>query len=98
MINLPYPNLTSAEAETYQDDWNNIIDTQDPGNTISALAFAVTVYQTILLPDSLLGEFNAADQTKKLVMLDICQNVLSNPETGVTFEDQYIAEYNIIYP
>lgn len=98
MIELPYPNLASIEAEGYQDDWNAIIDTQDPGNTIGAIAFPVEVFQVILLPDSLVGEFGAANQQKKLGMLDICQDVLANPEPGNTFEAQYIAKYNEIYP
>ena len=98
MIKLPYPNLETAEAEAYQDDWNAIIDAHDPGNTIGAIAFPVEVFQVIILPDSLVAAFGAANQEKKLVMLDLAQQVLANPEVGNTFEAQYIAEYNKIYP
>jgi hypothetical protein len=85
--------LSNANSETLTNDYQDAIDAQ--GGDQVALSLAVSAYVSFIIPASLLTAYNAANQAKKEVMADLCQETFAS---GEVFDTYYVNRYNELYP
>jgi hypothetical protein len=85
--------LSNADSETLTNDYQDAIDAQ--GGDQVALSLAVSAYVSFIIPASLLTAYNAANQAKKEVMANLCQETFAS---GEVFDTYYVNRYNELYP
>ena len=85
--------LSSADSETLTNDYQDAIDAQ--GGDQVAFSLAVAAYVSFIIPASLVSAYNAANQTKKERMAELCQITFAS---GQDFDTTYTTLYNEIYP
>lgn len=85
--------FNDADSEILADEYQNAILAQ--GGTQKAKKLNVDAFIAFIIPGALEADYNAADQTKKEVMANICQQTIASGEDFDTF---YTAEYNKLYP
>jgi hypothetical protein len=85
--------LSNADSETLTNDYQDAIDAQ--GGDQVALSLAVSAYVSFIVPASLLTAYNAANQAKKEVMANLCQETFAS---GEVFDTYYVNRYNELYP
>jgi|APFre7841882793_1041355.scaffolds.fasta_scaffold35954_2 hypothetical protein len=85
--------LSSSDSELLRDDYQDAIDAQS--GTQIAKALAVSAYVAFIIPASLNTAYNAANQAKKEVMANICQETFASAED---FDTYYVNRYNELYP
>ena len=85
--------LSSADSEQLTNDYQDAIDAQ--GGDQVAFSLAVAAYVSFIIPASLVSAYNAANQAKKEVMADICQETFAS---GEVFDTYYVNRYNELYP
>jgi len=87
------PLLSSANSEQLTNDYQDAIDEQ--GGDQVAFSLAVAAYISFIIPASLVSAYNAANQTKKERMAELCQITFAS---GQDFDTYYTTLYNEIYP
>jgi hypothetical protein len=87
------PLLSSANSEVLTNDYQDAIDAQ--GGDQVAFSLAVAAYVSFIVPASLVSAYNAANQTKKERMAELCQITFAS---GQDFDNTYTTLYNEIYP
>ena len=87
------PLLSSANSEVLTNDYQDAIDEQ--GGDQVAFSLAVAAYVSFIIPASLVSAYNAANQTKKERMAELCQITFAS---GQDFDTYYTTLYNEIYP
>jgi hypothetical protein len=87
------PLLSSANSEQLTNDYQDAID--DQGGDQVAFSLAVAAYVSFIIPASLVSAYNAANQTKKERMAELCQITFAS---GQDFDTTYTTLYNEIYP
>jgi hypothetical protein len=87
------PLLSSANSEQLTNDYQDAIDNQ--GGDQVAFSLAVAAYVSFIIPASLVSAYNAANQTKKERMAELCQITFAS---GQDFDTTYTTLYNEIYP
>jgi hypothetical protein len=87
------PLLSSANSEVLTNDYQDAIDEQ--GGDQVAFSLAVAAYISFIIPASLVSAYNAANQTKKERMAELCQITFAS---GQDFDTYYTTLYNEIYP
>jgi hypothetical protein len=85
--------LSNADSEQLTNDYQDAIDAQ--GGDQVALSLAVSAYVSFIIPASLLTAYNAANQAKKEVMANLCQETFAS---GEVFDTYYVNRYNELYP
>jgi hypothetical protein len=85
--------LSSADSETLTNEYQDAIDAQ--GGDQVAFSLAVAAYVSFIIPASLVSAYNAANQAKKEVMADLCQETFAS---GEVFDTYYVNRYNELYP
>ena len=85
--------LSSADSEQLRNDYQDAIDAQ--GGDQVAFSLAVAAYVSFIIPASLVSAYNAANQAKKEVMADLCQETFAS---GEVFDTYYVNRYNELYP
>ena len=87
------PLLSNANSEQLTNDYQDAIDEQ--GGDQVAFSLAVAAYISFIIPASLVSAYNAANQTKKERMAELCQITFAS---GQDFDTYYTTLYNEIYP
>jgi hypothetical protein len=85
--------FSSADAELLRIEYQAAIDAQ--GGTQIGKALAVSAYVAFIIPASLNTAYNAANQAKKEVMANICQETFASAQD---FDTYYVNRYNELYP
>jgi hypothetical protein len=85
--------LSSADSEQLTNEYQDAIDAQ--GGDQVAFSLAVAAYVSFIIPASLVSAYNAANQAKKEVMADLCQETFAS---GEVFDTYYVNRYNELYP
>lgn len=95
MITLPLTGYDDAGSEAIVNEYQDSLDAL--AYPATAVRYQWPVYVTFVLPDDLVAAFNAANATKKQVMIGLAVDVM-NDKTVTDFNTAYHALYDPLYP
>jgi hypothetical protein len=95
MIDFPLTPYSDTESEALVNEYQDQLDALSYAAT--AKRYDIPAYVVFPIPDDLVAAFDAANAAKKLVMIDIAKQVMSN-NTATDFNTAYHAIYDPLYP
>jgi hypothetical protein len=90
---FPFVLLSTADAESLRDDYQDTIDAK--AGTQVAYALNVVAAIAFIIPAARVADYTAANQAKKEVMANIYQEAVASAQDFDTF---YNARYAELYP